>query len=161
MAAVAVAGCVKEVEREHRPAGSPCGGDHVCADGLRCYQETCMTSGEVAQAKEQRMFQASGVDPATVPAEARGAAPGAAVRVVRVIEESSAFAACRSTERLVGGSCEGGDGGPDRYGADDTIGARWRCRSTNPGWKVTAYALCARVEVRETPPEPPPIDAGR
>jgi hypothetical protein len=72
--------------------------------------------------------------------------PGPRVRTAKVTAESSAFAACRADERLIGGGCQTDqpviNSYPSGQGAEDTVGARWNCTS---GSKVTAYALCTKV----------------
>ena len=172
VALATLAGCEKKTPLAG--AGEACL-DRGCAGDLLC-NGICMTTEEMARARaateeaarrrELRMLEASGVAPGSN-AEAPEAAPGAAIRVVKVTERGKVFAACRSSERLVGGGClGGGDHGPEGYTADDTVGARWSCETNSWTGDVpnptTAYALCARVpSVSETQPAKVPTEAGR
>lgn len=158
-------GCAKKLQA--RGEGGACGPgtDAYCASGLFCVEGVCASrevylaavereneaARRAAIEKEQRLLEEAGAD---LPAgEAGGvvAAAGTAVRVVEIADKTSSFAACRSTERLIGGACKGAAivaSHPSDFGERDTVGARWTCASSISGTEVTAVAMCAAVEQR-------------
>jgi hypothetical protein len=148
--------CFRGTCRRLGAAGVVCDLDGDCGDSMHCVDNTCMSDDDVNKretrlaaeerqrdaAAERRMLTESGVkpDPKQVEKATRPPGRGQRVRTVSVSGEGSAFAACRSDERLVGGGCKpDAVGYPSDYSPDDTVGARWNC--TN-GYDVTAYALC-------------------
>ena len=147
--------------------GSPCSQDQHCtAYGATCVLGTCgdhvaaskwreersaieVRSKAEAKAKlEAEMLAASGVEPTAEVAPPPGPADGPHVRTANATGYTSAFAACRSDERLVGGGCKTDyslqESYPSEVTADDTVGARWNCKA-NAHVSITAYALCSRV----------------
>jgi len=99
------------------------------------------------------MLEASGALRETAEVKANNT-PNPSVGSVRVVEvegEGHVFAACRETERLIGGSCEGKaeENRPSAFSASDTIGARWSCSADRSWEPVKAFALCALVAAPE------------
>ena len=144
--------------------GDPCGPGKLCARPLHCSAKRLCRTWEAA-AEEARLARAdrerelllkSGVKPArideeqaSIEAPAAAQAGGSPVRVVVVESTGPGFAACRSDERLIGGTCkiDGASGfasQPAGYGKDDTVGARWTCDAPRKK-KTTSTALCQRV----------------
>lgn len=160
--------CFEGVCRPRVGAGERCdpqqqGAWRHCQPGLVCADDgLCRTSAEMAEraavaerAREAEMLRASGVaPPATegvplrppdeVEAPPPTAGPGVPVRVVHVMSQRTAFAACRAGERLIGGGCNAAYAPrasyPSHHNEVDTVGARWNCESS--GGFVEAYALC-------------------
>ncbi len=164
-------GCEKEI-------GDDCtAGEDDCPDTLICYHDRCRTSAYVAFEKkrwaaleaaakdeirhrEENLLRQSGVevvrtaealpDGASLPPPGASAGPGA-VRVARAKGTSPIFAACRPTERLLGGGCKVLSGESvlrESYpevapGAPDTTGGRWICAiKIDRADDLMAYALC-------------------
>lgn len=130
--------------------------DQQCVSAERASQleaaETARTAEAARKAeaeKEVQLLKESGVTPPTTIAERTvlPPGPGTRVRVVTVTAKSSAFAACRETERLTSGGCRSAQGivasHPSHHGEEDTVGARWNCVVDQHGAEVTAFALCA------------------
>ncbi len=146
--------------------GGPCdpqASSLQCAGGLACAPDrTCRTPQAIEarreverQAREREMLRASGVAPEVVTepeapptpeAIPPPAGPGLPVRVVRVEGRGAVLAACRSDERLLGGSCAGTamvkSSFPSHHGPVDTVGARWNCETSAGTATIEAYALC-------------------
>ena len=134
--------------------------ESLCAPSLTCADDAvCRTSEDIQErqeaadlAQETQMLTASGLTPEDVApvetAEAPIAAPGPGlpVRTVDIRGTGRALAACRSTERLVGGSCHSpwslSESGPTHTSVTDTVGARWNCVASEAPAPVRAIALC-------------------
>lgn len=133
-----------------------------CKDELRCGAEgVCITADEMKERlaaarreREKEMLRASGVSDERAQQEPEipervtpEPAAGLRVRVSRAKGQGSAFAACRTDERLVGGGCSSTSAArrsyPSHNSESDTVGARWNCELDGmPGSDVSAYALC-------------------
>ena len=101
--------------------------------------------------KEMRLLKQSGVvQPGRVERDAPPATTHAGpVRVRTTKGKGEIFAACRDTERLVGGGCDAAlktvqASRPSNYDPKDTVGARWLCRVW-PHENVVAFALCMHL----------------
>jgi hypothetical protein len=124
--------------------GAACEYDFQC-DSNRCMARTCATE---AAFQRSLLEQAGVVAPAEAP---RIDSAGGQVRLRTAKGSTPLFAACAQDERLVGGSCTGGEACngcrvrsyPSSPKPDDTIGGRWMCESGRG--EAMAYALCQRV----------------
>ena len=133
---------------ENRPRaamGHPCVTDSDCETALACRQGLCVLRQDIV---ETLLEQSGAID---VTAE-RPVVGGSKVRVRQTTADNYAFASCRSSERLLGGGCSGGDdmeasrhlrSWPGDFTADDTLGARWYCLGTGA---INAFALCQQTE---------------
>lgn len=146
-----------------------------CDRGLLCVERQCTTPeradelvaraatarANAAAERERLLLAKSGVLPPGGPVVEQpvaAAGPGARVRVVTVKAQGSVFAACRPDERLTGGSCttvvdpgviSNGpllqQNGPTGFGPEDTVGARWSCKTVDRRVEVAATAMCAKL----------------
>lgn len=164
--------CLDQVCAPARLAGESCNDPNfiVCAAGLQCGDEgLCITAQEVEETRKLRdeaakraMLVQSGIDQEQIEAAERVAeedpaqAGGLPVRVSRTDAIGSGFAACRSDERLIGGSCESkgtlSSSVPSDFGATDTVGARWICATVDQRVPLVSYALCQQLPT--VSPEP-------
>jgi hypothetical protein len=129
-------------------AGAACEESSACAPELTCQRGTCVTR-EVIEAD---LLEQAGVNEPTVLETAPAAGPRVRIRTAR--GETVIFAACATTERLVGGGCSGGGNCvgqgcsymrsyPQAANPDDTVGARWYCSGFRD--VATAHALCQAI----------------
>lgn len=156
--------CFERACRAPASLGQSCKGSARCEKPLTCLNDTCASPAEVARyeakleadkkreeaAREQRMLEQSGVETPVVaelaPTTASPPGAGTRVRTVTVASTGTAFAACKATERLIGGGCKTKSlksSYPSGQSAEDTIGARWNCEG-NDNNEVMAYALCTK-----------------
>ena len=82
------------------------------------------------------------------------ARPGAVVVRAKIAPRSPITSACKPTERMIGGGCQGADlvGFPKDYSETDTLGAAWVCefsRGFVQGTGLKAFALCQGVSPAE------------
>ena len=138
--------------------GEPCDDDPDCFGALVCRDHRCLASPQLIR----DMARQSGVKIGSERPAATGGTPGA-VRIRSAAARGFAFAVCAPNERLIGGWCDPAGAGGDSASftvqdvvgntADDTIGARWKCK--HAGLALRAVALCQLVEASPLPPLPP------
>lgn len=159
--------CVAKACRARGHEGDACEAEDHCLDPLTCYRWACVSpataaAGEARDLAEQRdrkakenaektarMLDRAGVgSAATAEAVVHPPAPGSRVRTVKIVEHGHAFAACKPGERLIGGGCDASAevkaSFPSGHSEEDTVGARWNCRTREKA-EISAYALCTSL----------------